>query len=116
MHRLISAAIAWGTLAACSSENIVLAEAYECTQSVECPAGWRCEKKSCGDATGLCKQLPAACPAEESRVCGGDGVTKLNDFMRSVCGSPSSMPGACPRFSGPPATRASCLEPVRTNR
>lgn len=116
MHRLISAAMVTGVLAACSSESIVLAELYECTQSVECPAGWRCEKKSCGDTTGICTQLPAQCGEEESLVCGCDGVTYFNDCVRSVCGSPSSMPGACPKFSGLAATRASCIEPVRTNR
>lgn len=113
--RLLAVGIALSTLAACSSDNIVLAEFFECTQSVECPMGWRCEKKACGDATGVCKQLPAACSEQESLVCGCDGVTYFNDCVRSVCGSSSSMPGACPKFSGVPASKASCIDPVRTN-
>lgn len=114
--RILSAAIVASTLAACSSENIVLAEFFECRQSVECPMGWRREKKACGDATGVCKELPAACSEQESLVCGCDGVTYFNDCVRSVCGSLSSMPGACPKFSGVPASKASCIDPVRTNR
>jgi len=113
--RWTSIVIVAGTLAACSSDNIVLAEFFECTQSVECPMGWRCEKKSCGDATGVCKELPPACSEQETLVCGCDGVTYFNDCVRSVCGSFSSMPGACPKFSGVPASKASCIDPVRTN-
>jgi hypothetical protein len=114
--KIFSAFVALGILAACSSETIVLAELYECAQNVECPMGWRCEKKACGDATGVCTELPAECSAQESLVCGCDGVTYLNDCVRSVCGSSSSMPGACPKFSGVPAQKASCIDPVRTNR
>ena len=111
--------LAWAlpfVLAACSTDDIVLATDIQCARSVDCPLGSHCERLACGDAVGFCKQTPAQCSEEEVIVCGCDGVSYVNDCVRGACGAAASTNGACPGWEGPPSSRAACFRPIIPRR
>lgn len=68
-----------------------------CADDIDCVDGMFCEKPTCGAATGLCESRPTVCAAQESPVCGCDGISYFNDCLRRASGITASTPGECGR-------------------
>ncbi len=113
MKRVLGAL--WLVLLAACSSDAVLATDIDCSESVHCPTGSYCQKLTCGDAVGFCKQRPVDCTEEEAVVCGCDGVTYVNDCVRRECNVAASTPGSC-EGDGPPKTGAACFQPMTRHR
>ena len=73
-----------------------------CARTEDCMGGQFCEKTSCGDALGTCRQRPVFCPGDGPPECGCDGVTYWNRCLRQNAGisatremGPCRSPKAC---------------------
>lgn len=65
-----------------------------CSVDDDC-AGWRCEKPGCGAETGTCEPPVVFVPPDLMPVCGCDGVTYWNDFLRRQLGAVLASVGEC---------------------
>jgi hypothetical protein len=105
---VVAALLTCASLAACTSETIVLATvevddagtsghaSMRCTTSNDCGGGLYCEKTSCGATVGTCELPPPDCDGPMSLSCGCDGVTYFNECLRRASGIAPLAPGSCP--------------------
>jgi len=66
-----------------------------CLSSVECQAGWFCEKQTCDDAQGVCVPAPSIDDSTLLEVCGCDHITYFNDTLRKQYRISASTPKEC---------------------
>lgn len=102
----IAAAVASLAFAACSPQEVIVAElppvpdggggaAAPCVADADCPTNAFCARARCGDVSGRCESVPVLCGAERAPTCGCDGVTYWNDCLRRAGLVTASTPGEC---------------------
>lgn len=106
----VAAALALLGVAACSPQEVVLADLPErpdaggssgpCVADADCPASSFCARAACGDVGGRCEAAPVLCDGARAPSCGCDGVTYWNDCLRRQGRVTSATPGECTMPAG----------------
>jgi len=95
------------SLAACAAEDVVIANIpadsdggkpeppAPCVKDDDCSVSQFCERSTCSDQVGHCRNKPPFCDSTSDTVCGCDGVTYWNDCLRESNGVSKDIDGIC---------------------